>query len=66
MTAVKAPGVVVDPPLLAGGPGAAGATAGRVGGGTSLQTQDAASLPLAGVPLTGLSPIFLRIGQSLL
>ncbi len=56
MTTVKAPGVVVDPPLLAGGPRAVGAAAVGVGGGAFLLTQDAASLPFAGVHLTSLSP----------
>jgi hypothetical protein len=36
--AIEAPGVVVDPPLLDREPIAAGATAGKVGEGTTLPT----------------------------
>jgi hypothetical protein len=64
--AMEAPGVVVDPAVLVGGPRAASAMASGVGEGVALLTQDAASLLSAGVRLTSYSPIFLRIGQSLL
>ena len=67
MAAVKAPGVEADPPLpVSVGGMVAGNGAGTAVGGwgvdVSFPTRDATSLS-AGVRLTSLSPILLRMGQ---
>ena len=64
VAAVKAPGVAADPPSAEGA--CVGGVGAGAGAGAKLSpTWDAALLPSAGVRLTSLSPICLRMGQSL-